>query len=44
MDDLDKNQEKISTQITTLLNNLSSFTKSDFSYDFVNNKDFYKDM
>ena len=43
-EDLDNNQKLISSQITWILNNLKSFTWSDFKYDFVNNKDFYNDM
>ncbi len=43
-EDLDNNQNAISDQITGILNNLKEFTGDDFYYDFVNNKDFYKDM
>jgi hypothetical protein len=42
--DLDNNQVAISKQISGVLENLKSFTGDDFKYDFVNNKDFYKDM
>ncbi len=42
--DLDNNQSLISKQISNILNNLSDFTWENFKYDFVNNKDFYKDM
>lgn len=41
---LDNNQKKISIQISWILENLKKFTWSEFKYDFVNNKDFYKDM
>jgi len=44
MDDLDNNQKAISNQISNILKNLESFTWDKFSYDFVNNKDFYTDM
>lgn len=44
MEDLDNNQEKISAQIKKLAQNLENFTWDKFSYDFVNNKDFYTDM
>ncbi len=42
--DLELNQLAISKQITNIVNNLSEFTGQHFNYDFVNNKDFYKDM
>lgn len=42
--DLEKNQLAISKQITSIVNNLAEFTWQHFKYDFVNNKDFYKDM
>ena len=42
--DLDDNQVAISNQISGILENLKNFTWETFSYDFVNNKDFYKDM
>lgn len=38
------NQKMISSQITSILKNLESFTQTSFSYDFVNNKDFYEWM
>ncbi|MFA5917370.1 MAG: tyrosine--tRNA ligase [Candidatus Gracilibacteria bacterium] len=41
---LDNNQKKISAQISTILENLKSFTGYDFKYGFVNNKDFYVGM
>jgi len=41
---LDNNQKMISTQISSIIKNLESFTGQKFKYDFVNNKDFYKDM
>lgn len=41
---LDNNQKKISAQISTILENLKSFTWYDFKYGFVNNKDFYVGM
>lgn len=41
---LENNQLKISKQIGGILENLSSFTGNNFSYNFVNNKDFYTDM
>jgi len=42
--DLDNNQKAISNQITWILNNLKDFTWEKFEFDFVNNKDFYKNM
>lgn len=42
--DLDKNQWAISKQISNIVDNLADFTWEHFKYDFVNNKDFYKDM
>ena len=44
MEDLDKNQQSISSQISGIANNLKKFTSEDFKFDFVNNKDFYTDM
>ncbi len=44
MDDLDNNQKAISNQITWILEKLKNNLKEDFKYDFVNNKDFYKNM
>ncbi len=41
---LDNNQKKISAQISTILENLKSFTWDNFKYSFVNNKDFYTNM
>ncbi len=41
---LESNQKSIEKQISGVLENLKSFTWDDFKYDFVNNKDFYKDM
>lgn len=41
---LNKNQDKISKQMIGIFKNLEEFTKTKFKYDFVNNKDFYKDM
>ncbi len=38
------NQKMISTQITSIIKNLEKYTLSKFSYDFVNNKDFYVNM
>lgn len=38
------NQKMISTQITSIIKNLEKYTSSKFSYDFVNNKDFYVNM
>jgi len=43
-DVLDTNQKAISLQIIALLNNIKVFTKEDYKFDFVNNKDFYKSM
>ncbi len=43
-DDLDNNDKLISKQISNILNNLKSFTWKSFKFDFVNNKDFFKDM
>ena len=42
--DLYNNEKAISNQITWILDNLEKFTWEEFSFDFVNNKDFYKDM
>jgi hypothetical protein len=44
MEDLDNNQKAISNQISNISNNLKDFTGENFSFDFVNNKDFYSDM
>lgn len=41
---LNKNQDKISKQMIGIFKNLEDFTKTKFKYDFINNKDFYKDM
>jgi len=43
-EDLENNQKKISEQIKNISENLKKFTGDDFKYDFVNNKDFYKNM
>lgn len=43
-EDLEKNQNAISNQITSIIKNLASFTGEKFEFDFVNNKDFYKNM
>lgn len=43
-DILDANQKSITTQTTRVLENLSSLSGEKFNYDFVNNKDFYKNM
>ncbi len=43
-EDLDKNEKAISNQISSIANNLKDFTWEKFNFDFVNNKDFYKDM
>jgi hypothetical protein len=42
MEDLDNNQKAISSQISSIANNLKEFTGNDFKFDFVNNKDFYE--
>ncbi|MBF0913686.1 tyrosine--tRNA ligase [Candidatus Gracilibacteria bacterium] len=44
MEVLDKNIAAISKQISNMLDKLSTFTGEKYSYRFVNNKDFYKDM
>lgn len=44
MEVLDKNVAAISGQISGMLEKLSTFTWEKYSYRFVNNKDFYKDM
>lgn len=44
MEVLDKNVVAISGQISGMLEKLSTFTWEKYSYRFVNNKDFYKDM
>jgi len=41
---LDQNQWAISKQISNIVNNLAEFTGEHFKFDFVNNKDFFKDM
>ena len=41
---LDNNQKAISNQISGILENLKDFTGENFEFDFVNNKEFYKDM
>lgn len=41
---LNNNQIKISKQMSDIFKNLEDFTWKKFKYDFVNNKDFYKDM
>ena len=41
---LDKNVAAISGQISGMLEKLSTFTWEKYSYRFINNKDFYKDM
>ena len=42
--DLENNQKSIENQIGSILNNLSEFTWEGFKFDFVNNKEFYKNM
>ncbi len=42
--DLKNNEEAVSNQITSIIKNLASFTWEKFDFDFVNNKDFYKNM
>ena len=44
LEDLDNNQKAISSQISSIANNLKEFTGNDFQFDFVNNKDFYEWM
>lgn len=44
MEDLEKNQKAISWQISNMLEKLSFFTKENYKYNFVNNKDFYENM
>lgn len=41
---LDNNQKMISAQITSIIKNLEKYNLTKFSYDFVNNKDFYVGM
>ncbi len=41
---LENNQKSISNQIKNIVKNLENFTKDKFEVDFVNNKDFYKNM
>ncbi len=43
-DDLENNEKAISNQISSILENLKSFTWNNFEYDFINNKEFYKDI
>jgi len=43
-EDLNNNQKAISNQISSILKNLEGFTWKKLEFDFVNNKDFYKDM
>jgi len=42
--DLNNNEKSISNQISNIANNLKKFTWENFKFDFINNKDFYKDM
>ena len=44
IEDLDNNQKSISNQIKNIVKNLENFTQNKFEVDFVNNKDFYKNM
>jgi len=41
---LDNNQKAIELQVSWILSNLKDSLWEDFKFDFVNNKDFYKDM
>ncbi len=41
---LDDNQKAIEAQMKSMLSNLAVFTWEDFKYDFVNNKEFFKNM
>lgn len=43
-EDLDNNQKTISKQINWIIKNLENFTGENFKVNFVNNKDFYKQM
>lgn len=40
-EDLERNTENLSEQMSNILKNLSGFTGEKFQFDFVNNKDFY---
>ena len=42
--DLANNEKAISTQIVSIIKNLKNFTGEDYTFDFVNNKDFYENM
>ena len=42
--DLENNQKAIEDQISSILNNLKEFSWEKYKFDFVNNKEFYKDM
>ncbi len=44
IEDLDKNEKKISAQIKNISENLENFSWTKFNFDFVNNKDFYEWM
>ncbi len=44
MEVLDNNQKAISSQISSILEQLKTNLGEDFKYDFVNNKNFYKNM
>jgi tyrosyl-tRNA synthetase len=44
LETLDNNQKAISSQISEILKKLSSNLGEKFSYNFVNNKDFYENM
>lgn len=44
LEKLDENTQKISAQIRGICENLKNFTKEDFSFDFVDNRDFFKDL
>lgn len=41
-EDLQSNENAIAKQIWNILNNLEKFTWDNFTFDFVNNRDFYK--
>jgi len=44
IEDLDNNQKAISLQVIGIVDILKKFTWQEFKIDFVNNKDFYKNM
>ena len=44
IEDLDNNQKAVTVQMSNILKNLQKYTRENFKFDFVNNKDFYIGM